>query len=216
MVINCTAYGGIKTYTYFSGDDKMNVNILLFNDFETLDIFGPIEVLGRVQEYDINYYSQKGGIITSRQKTQIITEDIDSADKRGILVIPGGQGTRKLVNDESFLNMLKVVAEESKFCLSICTGSALLAKANVLNAKSATSNKISFEWVKSVNDNVNWIKKARWVVDGKYYTSSGVSAGIDMTLGFVSDRFGMERANEIAEHIEYVWNSDSKNDLFSR
>ena len=169
-----------------------------------------------MQEYDINWYSQKGGIITSRQKTQIITEDIDSADKKGILVIPGGQGTRKLVNDESFLNMLKVMAEKSEFCLSICTGSALLAKTNLLNGKSATSNKISFEWVKSVNDNVNWIQKARWVVDGKYYTSSGVSAGIDMTLGFVSDRFGEEKANEIAHSIEYVWNSDSKNDLFSK
>ena len=194
----------------------MNVNIVLFNDFETLDIFGPLEILGKVQEYDIHYYSQNGGMITSRQKTQIITEDIDLADKKGILVIPGGQGTRELVNDESFLNMLKVIAEESWFCLSICTGSALLAKANVLNGKSATSNKQAFEWVKSINDTVNWVQKARWVVDGKYYTSSGVSAGIDMTLGFVSDRFGEEKANEIAYNIEYVWNSDSKNDLFSK
>lgn len=194
----------------------MNVNIILFNDFETLDIFGPLEILGKVQEYDIHYYSQNGGMITSRQKTQIITEDIDLADKKGILVIPGGQGTRELVNDESFLNMLKVIAEESGFCLSICTGSALLAKANVLNGKSATSNKQAFEWVKSINDTVNWVQKARWVVDGKYYTSSGVSAGIDMTLGFVSDRFGEEKANEIAHNIEYVWNSDSKNDLFSK
>ena len=183
----------------------MNVNIVLFNDFETLDIFGPLEILGKVQEYDIHYYSQNGGMITSRQKTQIITEDIDLADKKGILVIPGGQGTRELVNDESFLNMLKVIAEESGFCLSICTGSALLAKANVLNGKSATSNKQAFEWVKSINDTVNWVQKARWVVDGKYYTSSGVSAGIDMTLGFVSDRFGEEKANEIAHNIEYVW-----------
>ena len=194
----------------------MNVNTVLFNDFETLDIFGPLEILGKVQEYDIHYYSQNGGMITSRQKTQIITEDIDLADKKGILVIPGGQGTRELVNDESFLNMLKVIAEESGFCLSICTGSALLAKANVLNGKSATSNKQAFEWVKSINDTVNWVQKARWVVDGKYYTSSGVSAGIDMTLGFVSDRFGEEKANEIAHNIEYVWNSDSKNDLFSK
>ena len=194
----------------------MNVNIVLFNDFETLDIFGPLEILGKVQEYDIHYYSQNGGMITSRQKTQIITEDIDLADKKGILVIPGGQGTRELVNDESFLNMLKVIAEESGFCLSVCTGSALLAKANVLNGKSATSNKQAFEWVKSINDTVNWVQKARWVVDGKYYTSSGVSAGIDMTLGFVSDRFGEEKANEIAHNIEYVWNSDSKNDLFSK
>lgn len=82
--------------------------------------------------------------------------------------------------------MLKHLAEESHFCLSICTGSALLAKCGVLNNIKATSNKKALEWVKQTNENVIWIDKARWVVDGKFYTSSGVSAGMDMALGFVS------------------------------
>ena len=115
-------------------------------------------------------------------KTKIITEDIDLADKKGILVIPGGQSTRKLVNDESFLKILKVMAKRSEIYLSICTESALLAKVSVLDEKSVTSNKQEFEWVKSINDNVNWIQKA----------------------------------NKIVHSIEYVWNSDSKNDLFSK
>ncbi len=56
---------------------------------------------------------------------------------------------------------------------------------------------------------------ARWVVDGKYYTSSGVSAGMDMTLGFVKDRFSEQKAIDIAKHIEYIWNEDSRKDLFA-
>lgn len=110
--------------------------------------------------------------------------------------------------------MLKHLAEESRFCLSICTGSALLAKCGVLNNIKATSNKKALEWVKQTNENVIWIDKARWVVDGKFYTSSGVSAGMDMALGFVSDQFGKDKAYEISEFIEYIWNEDKSKDTF--
>lgn len=105
---------------------------------------------------------------------------------------------------------------QSKYCLTVCTGAALLAKTNLLNGRKATSNKRAFEWVKSVNSNIEWVNRARWVADGKFYTSSGISAGIDMALGFVADRFSLERAIEIAQSIEYVWNSDKNNDLFAK
>lgn len=194
----------------------MNINILLFNNFETLDIFGPIEILGQIEDYQIHYYSEGGGAIINAQKLKILTEPISSADKSGILVIPGGMGTRELVNNVSFLDKLKLIAEKSTYCLSICTGSAVLAKCGVLKNRKATSNKQALEWVKSVSDQVNWIEKARWVADGKYYTSSGISAGIDMTLGFVSDRFGKDKAIKIANDIEYIWNDDCTNDIFAR
>ncbi len=192
----------------------MNVNILLFDDFETLDAFGPIEILGKIDEYKLKYYSLNGGVIVSAQGTSIITEKVESVSKEGILVIPGGKGTRILVNDKQFLQVLKDTAESSIYCLSVCTGSALIAKTGLLNNKKATSNKKAFDWVASINSDVNWIRKARWVVDGKYYTSSGVSAGIDMTLGFVKDRFGEQKASDIAKHIEYIWNEDCSKDLF--
>ena len=63
------------------------------------------------------------------------------------------------------------------------------------------------------NPDVHWVREARWVQDGKYYTSGGVSAGTDMALGFISDRYGREKAEEIAELMEYVWN-DEKEDGF--
>ena len=100
-------------------------------------------------------------------------------------------------------------------CLAICTGSALLAKTGLMDGRRATSNKRAFDWVKSVNSKVDWLPKARWVIDGKFYTSSGVSAGIDMSLGFISDIFGTNTAEEIANSIGFVWNSDKDNDLFT-
>lgn len=194
----------------------MDVNILLFPDFETLDAFGPAEVFGRIEEYSLHYISITGGMIINKQGVRVLTEDMNSIDICGILLIPGGQGTRTLIDNANFIESLSKLAMKSRYCLTVCTGSALLAKTGLLDHKRATSNKKAFEWVKSINANVFWIEEARWVVDQKYYTSSGVSAGIDMALGFVAERFGVGKAQEIAEHIEYIWNSDPNNDLFSK
>ena len=192
----------------------MNINCLLYNDFETLDLFGPVEVFGKTDECSINFFSINGGIIINKDNVQIITENINEIEKYDVLFIPGGLGSRILVNDDEFINKLKSIVEKSSWCLTVCTGSALLAKTGLLDNREATSNKMVFEWVKSNRKNVNWKNKARWVVDGKYYTSSGVSAGIDMSLGFVSDRFGEETARKIANRIEHEWNDNKDNDIF--
>lgn len=176
----------------------MVVNVLLFNDFETLDAFGPVEVLDDIEDYNLHYFSINGGIITSKQGIKINTEQLKGSDPTGILLVPGGQGTRTLVNDEEFIKVLTLIAHQSKYCLTVCTGSALIAKTNLLNGRKATSNKKAFDWVKSINSNVEWISHARWVVDDKFYTSSGVSAGIDMVLGFIADHFSKEKAIQIA------------------
>lgn len=186
-----------------NSENVMQANILLFDDFETLDAFGPVEVLGRLEEYELHLVSVDGGLVTSRQNTSVLTEKLNHmAD---LILIPGGQGTRTLINNKSFIALLKHMAEQSKYCLTVCTGSALLAKTGLLNGKQATSNRVAFDWVTSINDLVIWRKEQRWVTDGKYYTSAGVSAGIDMTLGFVADKFGRDRALDIARHMEYRW-----------
>ena len=193
-----------------------NFNIILFNDFETLDAFGPVEVIGKLPDiYCLKYYSLTGGIIKSSQQVSIDTLPFAEIDSSGILLIPGGMGTRTLVNDRNFIEQLKILSEKALYVLTVCTGSALLAKTNLLNGMKATSNKMAFEWACSNGTEVNWVKKARWVKDGKFYTSSGVSAGIDMILGFVGDIHGMEYAQGIANGIEYIRNPDKDNDPFA-
>lgn len=195
----------------------IDFNVFLFDDFETLDVFGPVEIIGKMDDvYQMKFFSIKGGIVTSRQKTKILTEPYTHVDFNGILFIPGGQGTRKFVDDEATILILKKIAEKALYCITVCTGTALLAKTGLLNGVKATSNKKAFEWVKSINPGVQWIYKARWVYDNKYYTSAGVSAGIDMMLGFISDKFGKEKAKEIAHHIEYVWNDNPSDDIFAK
>ena len=99
--------------------------------------------------------------------------------------------------------------------VSVCTGSALLAKAGLLDGLRATSNKRAFEWVMAQGPQVTWIRKARWVKDGRFWTSSGISAGIDMTLGLISHLLGRERSLEVARRAEYLWNEDRNDDPFS-
>jgi len=192
------------------------INIVLFDMFETLDAFGPAEMMDKLPDGgSIGYFSQRGGQVVSSQQLTVVTESFADMDRSGVLLIPGGMGTRTLVDDEDFIAQLRALAEEASFVLTVCTGSGLLAKTGLLDGRRATSNKRAFEWVRSVGEQVNWIKSARWVVDGKFYTSSGVSAGTDMALGFIADRFGLEAALDISDRTEYIWNADKDFDPFA-
>lgn len=193
----------------------MDINILLYDDFEALDVFGPVEILSKVEEYELHYYSLTGGAVKSAQNSIVMADNIDKADKGGILMVPGGLGIREMLSNPSFISMLKETAREACFCLTVCTGSVLLGKTGALDGKNATTNKKLLDMLKPINPNVNWIRKARWIADGKYYTASGVSAGMDMTLGFIRDQYGEQTAAAIARDIEYVWNPDSSEDLFA-
>ena len=192
------------------------ITALLFDNFETLDLFGPIEMFGSMPEhYCIQFASMTGGIIRSKHGVAMQTTAVTELEgQTDILLVPGGMGTRQLVHNDQFLQMLTTLADQADWVLSVCTGSALLAKAGVLDGKRATSNKLSWQWVILQSDQVNWIKQARWVVDDKFYTSSGVSAGMDMALGFIADRHDVETARHIATYTEYRWQENSDIDDF--
>jgi Transcriptional regulator containing an amidase domain and an AraC-type DNA-binding HTH domain len=194
---------------------KKNFTVILFNDFESLDAFGPVEVIGKLDQYfSIEFFSEKGGIVTSSQNVKVQTLPITDIKGADVLLIPGGTGTRTEVDNHDFIETLKRISEKAQFVLTVCTGSALLAKTGLLKNTKATTNKMAFDWVVSQDEDVQWIRKARWVNDGKYYTSSGVSAGMDMALGFVRDRISAEAAEKISKGIEYIWNKDQNDDPF--
>jgi putative intracellular protease/amidase len=194
----------------------MNVAVLLFEDFETLDVFGPVEILGRLKDfYSIKFYSLSGGQIKNAHGVSILTESLGEINNGAdIFLIPGGYGTRVEINNATFIEKIREVCNLSKYVFTVCTGSALLAVTGLLDGRRATSNKKAFDWVIKQGQNINWIKRARWTVDGKFYTSSGVSAGMDMTLGFLSDIHGIDFARKVAFEIEYNWTEDKENDNF--
>ncbi|MDN3658598.1 DJ-1/PfpI family protein [Ferruginibacter paludis] len=194
----------------------MKVAVLLFDNFETLDVFGPVEIFGRLtNDYQVSFYSLSGGLVENTHGVSILTKHLAEIENGvDIFLIPGGYGTRVEVNNVSLIDKIKKIAELSKYVLTVCTGTALLAKTGLLDGKRATSNKRAFDWVTTQGLNVNWVRRARWVVDAKYYTSSGVSAGMDMTLGFLQDIHGIDFAREVAHTIEFTWQENKDEDEF--
>ena len=192
------------------------VGILLFDNFETLDVFGPVEIFGMLNDhYLISFHSLSGGVIKNCHGVSILSDTLDNI-KNGIdiFLIPGGWGTRSEVNNVSLIQNIREIAIASKYILTVCTGSALLAKTGLLDGRHATTNKRAFGWVATQGTSVNWIRKARWVSDGQYYTSSGVSAGMDMVLGFIEEMHDFNFALGVANKIEYTWNRDRDDDKF--
>lgn len=112
--------------------DPIPFQILLFEGFTLLDAFGPAEVIGNAEPYRLEFLSASGGGVTSAQGLGVSTQPIEDAEAGGILLVPGGPGTRALVSSQSFLAGLRSWAGKSDALLSVCTGSALLARADLL------------------------------------------------------------------------------------
>jgi putative intracellular protease/amidase len=125
-----------------------NINVVLFDYFTILDAFGPVEVFRCMEKlYTINFYSKLGGKIKTKPELGIETKTFKEIESHDVLLIPGGAGTRNLVNDNEFIRDSKELVEKSKIVLSVCTRSAMLAKTGMLRNHKATSNKMAFDWV---------------------------------------------------------------------
>lgn len=195
------------------------LNVLLFDGFTTMDALGPAEALSRALEgerkcYEIEYFSVAGGLVGSSTSAKIWTRKLSEIAKFDVLLVPGGFAVRKFAYEGEFIAILGELARRHDHVIAVCTGSVLLAKTGLLDGMEATSNKLSWQWATSEAPGVRWIHAARWCVSGKFYTSSGVSAGIDAALGFIADMHGSAEAQRIAWAMEYVWGSDKNAELF--
>lgn len=205
-----------EEYTALTANVK-TVGVVLYTAFEALDVYGPVEMWGSVQDLHIETIAENAGPITSAQGTQTIAKyGFADCPKLDVLLVPGGMGTLKELKNEAMLEFLRVQSAKTDLVTSVCSGSMLLAKAGVLDGHKATSNKKYFDMALSQSDKVEWVRKARWVEDGKFVTSSGVSAGIDMALFVVKRLYGEAEARKIAGWSEYLWNDNPDNDPFAK
>jgi len=200
-----------------TADRPLKIAAVLFPGFELLDIFGPLEMFGLLGERaKITLAARNLAPVASGAGPQampkVLISEVETTD---MILIPGGPGTRSLVYDRGFLEALTLCAKKATIVASVCTGSALLAKTGLLDGRQATSNKLAYAWATSQSTNVLWQPKARWVVDGKFWTSSGIAAGIDMSLALIAHLFDTETAIEIANRAEYLWNQNPDLDPFA-
>jgi len=200
--------------------DLRTFGFVLFEGFELLDVFGPLEAWGMLAatgQCKVTTVAERSGAITSAQGPKAIA-DFGFADcpHLDLILIPGGIGTREEISNPLLLDWLKARAEKAEVVTTVCTGTAILARTGLLDGRRATTNKRAFKWVAEQGPKVNWVREARWVEDGKFATSSGVSAGIDMALAVMARLYGADTAEQIAISMEYEWHRDAGWDPFAK
>lgn len=199
-------------------DRVFTLGAILYPGFELLDLFGPLEMFGSVgPSLRIVTVAERAGAVASAQGPGAVAEHgFDDCPPTDLLLLPGGIGTLAGLSNPLLLDFLRKRGAAAEVTMSVCSGSALLAKAGLLDGRRATSNKQFFSLATSQSDKVDWIERARWVDDGSVVTSSGVSAGMDMALAVIARLFGPERAETVAALTEYEWHRDPSWDPFAR
>ena len=199
--------------------EKTNVAILLFEDVEVLDFAGPFEVFSRTRlepgvESRRSDASAPFNVFTVAREARPlkatggleVTPSYSFADTPSIdlLVVPGGFGTRALLEDDVTLDWIRGVAKPAKLVTSVCTGALLLAKAGLLGGRRATTHWGALDLLASMDPTMTVEREQRVVEEDGIVTSAGVSGGIDMALAVVVRFCGKEVADETARYIEYL------------
>jgi putative intracellular protease/amidase len=191
---------------------------VLYPQFELLDLYGPLEMFGCLgDELQIITVAEIPGPVASTPGVETVARfGFESCPPLDLVLLPGGIGSMREMHNPALLAFLRERIPHAEVAMSVCSGSGILAAAGLLAARKATSNKLFFDLVIGGTRDVDWVREARWVEDGPFVTSSGVSAGTDMALAVIARLFGVERAEQIAVLTEYEWQRDADRDPFAR
>ncbi|KAJ5217423.1 hypothetical protein N7468_010431 [Penicillium chermesinum] len=206
----------------------LKLGLILFEGFQALDAFGPLDcinVLSRTESVSLALLAstlepvstRPAGFPSSTGQHVVPTHTFAEApDDLDVLLVPGGQGTRG--SDAALLEAIAFIQKiypRLQYLITVCTGAGLVARAGVLDGKKATTNKKAFTEITAWRPAVQWVSRARWVVDGNIWTSSGVSAGIDVTLAWIAEVYGEDKAQAIADGIEHIRQTNPAVDEFA-
>lgn len=180
----------------------MQIAILIFDKLTALDAIGPYEVLRSVPGWEVKFVGLEKGQVRTDSGALGLSVDysLDEVSEADIVLVPGGEGNRPLLTDESVLSWLRQIDTGTKWTTSVCTGSLVLGAAGLLEGKRATSHWLYLEQLREFGAEP---VKNRVVEEGKTITAAGVSAGIDMALHLVGQEVGPEVGQAIQLGIEY-------------
>ena len=197
---------------------QRTLGIVLYKNFELLDVCGPAEMFGNVgRALRVVLVAEEAGPVRSTQGIKLVADyGFHDCPPLDLIMVPGGSGTLNQLRNNTLLNWLKERSPRAELVTSVCSGAAVLAKAGLLDGRQATTNKQYYSVCTSPGPKVKWVKEARWVDDGTIVTSSGVSAGLDMALHVIARLYGTETAQKIADGTEYIWHTDPHSDPFAR
>jgi transcriptional regulator GlxA family with amidase domain len=183
----------------------VTTGILLFDDVEELDFAGPYEVFGmaRMDGDRLVTIAERSDHVRGAKGLRVLPDHtFADAPSLDVLVVPGGQGTRREVDNPVLIDWIKQVAPGCTWVTSVCTGAFLLHAAGITHDRDQTTHWASIDRLREqprtvVHENV------RYVRDGNVVTAAGVSAGIDMALWVVGQVYGVDHARVTQYAMEY-------------
>jgi transcriptional regulator GlxA family with amidase domain len=189
------------------------VGIVLYNDVELLDFSGPVEAFTLAENKDY-FANSPFQVITIAQTTQTILTrggikvmpdfSFETCPKIDLLLIPGGRGTRREMYNPSLIGWLNRVKDDIPIIASICSGALILARLDDMDGKTLATHKNVLESLEKSFPNIK-VSKERCSKDGKYYSSAGITAGIDLALMIIADVIDLETASQVSDAMEYDW-----------
>ncbi len=188
----------------------MNIGIYIYNQAEVLDFSGPFEVFStakRLGAEDLNVFliSETAEPVIARGGFKVLPDySLNNHPKIDLLMVVGGVHTDEM-NKPNVLDWISSVSESASQVVSVCTGVFLLAKAGLLEGLKVTTHWEDISDLAQQFPSLNVISDKRWVASGKFTTSGGISAGIDMSLHLVSVHNGLQFAVKVARQMEYSW-----------
>lgn len=193
-------------------NSQRQVSIVIFNDVEVLDFCGPFEVFSVTGErqglkpFVVQTVAEEARPIITRGGLRVKPEHtFDDCPAADILVVPGGFGTRREMNNPRMLTWLKANAAKAELVLSVCSGALILGKAGLLDGLTATTHHGALGELQAISPAINIDSSRRFIDNGGVIVSAGISAGIDMSLHVVSRLLGEHQAAETAQYMEYEW-----------
>jgi putative intracellular protease/amidase len=180
----------------------MQIAILIFDRLTALDAVGPYEVLRAVPGWEVRFAAPQAGPVQADSGALGLIADLslDEVQEPDVLLVPGGEGNRPLLDDQRVLGRIREIDRQTRWTTSVCTGSLVLGAAGLLKGKRATSHWLYLERLREYGAEP---VSERVVVDGKLITAAGVSSGIDMALQLVARERGPEAAQAVQLGIEY-------------
>lgn len=181
--------------------------ILVFDDAEELDFVGPWEVLTFAaqmnQEDRVVLIAEHDRPVRCAKGLRVLPDHtFADAPALDVLLIPGGQGTRREVDNPVVIDWIRKVAPRCQWVTSVCTGALLLHEAGLTKDKRITTHWAFVETLRA-RGGATVLERIRYVRDGNVVTAAGVSAGIDMALWLVGQLRGPDFARTVQRAIEY-------------
>jgi transcriptional regulator GlxA family with amidase domain len=188
------------------------LGIFIFEDVEILDFAGPFEVFSVANQLsgytllDVHTFSYNTQPILTKNGLQVIPDHgLNTLPSLDYLVIPGGDGTKKVVQNATFIEDIKQRILRSEWTMTVCSGSRILGKVGLLDQRPYCTHHEVYENIQEMVPSALPQQQLRYVqTDAQLWTAAGISAGIDLALHLTEQTFGKELALATARYMEYT------------